>query len=95
MELEGFKRTLEKLNTSGLVVSKLVSDRHRQLAKYVREKTDISHMFDVWHIAKGTLEQFIDCIRQILWCQARDDYAHGFWHIRYFWKTFQVHCGPL
>ena len=53
MELEGFKRLMRKINSSGLVVEKLVTDRHRQLAKYVRENTNINHMYDVWHIAKG------------------------------------------
>ena len=54
MELEGFKRMLSNLATKGLAVQKLVTDRHRQLAKYVREETPgIHHMYDVWHIAKG------------------------------------------
>ncbi|XP_071792349.1 uncharacterized protein [Asterias amurensis] len=79
MELEGFKRTLEKLNTSGLVVSKLVSDRHRQLAKYVREKTDISHMFDVWHIAKG-LKKKVDKLSKVKNCGAVTEWSKSLNH---------------
>ena len=60
MELEGFKRVMTKFTSSGLVVGKLVTDRHRQLAKYVRENTPtITHMYDVWHIAKAILKQYI------------------------------------
>lgn len=54
MELEGFKRMLKKLKKADLGIGKLVTDRHRQLAKYVREEQpDILHMYDVWHVAKG------------------------------------------
>ena len=54
MELEGYKRVIRNLTDKGLVVTKLVTDRHRQLAKHVREKSpEIVHMYDVWHVAKG------------------------------------------
>lgn len=65
MELEGFKRVIKKFSKSGLVVGKLVTDRHRQLAKYVRENVPaITHMYDVWHIAKGikTLYYSHECL---------------------------------
>ncbi|XP_071496168.1 uncharacterized protein [Diadema antillarum] len=54
MELEGFKRMWNKLTGEGLTVKKMVTDRHRQLAKHIRETTPgIQHMYDVWHVAKG------------------------------------------
>lgn len=54
MELEGYKRVHSELTSNGLIIDKLVTDRHRQLAKYVREETpEILHMYDVWHVAKG------------------------------------------
>lgn len=100
MELEGFKRTIKKLNDSGLVVGKLVTDRHRQLAKYVREKTDISHMFDVWHIAKGMLEKFIDWNRQSSWGNPMPRKPimllyFGKFETKKgrFWKTYAIHPG--
>ncbi len=53
MELEGFKRMMGSLREADLNVNKLVTDRNRSLAKYVREnKPTILHMYDVWHIAK-------------------------------------------
>ena len=54
MELEGFKRMWSKLTGEGLSIQKMVTDRHRQLAKHIRETTpEIKHMYDVWHVAKG------------------------------------------
>ncbi|XP_071505513.1 uncharacterized protein [Diadema antillarum] len=54
MELEGYQRMHSYLTSKGLTIGKLVTDRHRQLAKHVREATpEICHMYDVWHVAKG------------------------------------------
>ena len=54
MELEGFKRMLTSLEMSNLTVGKIVTDRHCQLKKYIREeRPNVLHMFDVWHVAKG------------------------------------------
>lgn len=55
MELEGLSRSVEKLKAQGLVVGTLVTDRHRSIAKWIRENLhDTKHYYDVWHIAKGT-----------------------------------------
>ena len=32
----------------------LVTDRHRQIAKWLRENVHAAHYYDVWHVAKGT-----------------------------------------
>ena len=56
MELEGYKRMTKYVKKSGHTIGKLVTDRHRQLAKYIREKSpEILHMYDVWHVAKCKL----------------------------------------
>ena len=56
MELEGYKRVIRNVNDKDLAVAKLVTDRHRQLAKHVREETpEIVHTYDVWHVAKGNI----------------------------------------
>ena len=70
MELEGYKRVVGNLSDKGLTIGKLVTDRHRQLAKYVREACpEIIHMYDVWHVAKGKCEHFcsvrVNCISLI------------------------------
>ena len=61
MEKEGLVRTLEFLKKHGLSVGVLVTDRHRQIAKYIRDKhPEIKHCYDVWHLAKGKL-QHLSC----------------------------------
>ena len=52
MEKEGLRRVLENLASNNLQVSILVTDRHRQIAKWIREKNrEMKHYFDVWHVA--------------------------------------------
>lgn len=54
MELEGLKRGLKYLQERGINVETFISDRHRSIAKYMREQQpDIDHFYDVWHVAKG------------------------------------------
>ena len=54
MEKEGLARGLTKLSEMGVEVGSLVTDRHAQIAKWVRETCPgIDHRYDVWHIAKG------------------------------------------
>lgn len=54
MEKEGLSRALQYLHDKGLVIQILVTDRHRQIAKWMREShPEIKHYFDVWHVAKG------------------------------------------
>ena len=39
--------------------SSLVTDRHYQIAKWVRENLpDTDHRYDIWHMAKG-IEAFV------------------------------------
>nr|XP_054750015.1 uncharacterized protein LOC129255710 [Lytechinus pictus] len=58
MELEGYKRLHQKLTNEDLTIGRLVTDRHRQLAKYVRETSPgIVHVHDVWHVAKGVTKK--------------------------------------
>ena len=36
------------------LISDLVTERHSQIKAYMKkERTDINHWFDVWHVAKG------------------------------------------
>ncbi|XP_010767710.1 uncharacterized protein [Notothenia coriiceps] len=61
-ELEGLKRCLTLLTeTHELDVASMVTDRHKSIAKYLREETphnphtaELKHHFDAWHIAKGS-----------------------------------------
>ena len=37
-----------------LPVKMLVTDRHKQLSKWIRENLpDIEHRYDIWHVAKS------------------------------------------
>lgn len=54
MEKEGLQRSITFLNNQGLSVSVLVTDRHKQINKWIREThPTVKHFFDVWHVAKG------------------------------------------
>ena len=54
MELAGLKRGMSFLEESGCSVDELITDRHQQVQKYMREeKSHIRHLYDVWHVAKG------------------------------------------
>ncbi|XP_059389512.1 uncharacterized protein LOC132122995 [Carassius carassius] len=55
-ELEGLKRSMQFLMDQDMQVSALITDRNRQVAKWVREKMcseGTKHFFDVWHIGKS------------------------------------------
>ena len=60
MEKEGLKCSMEKLKEKGLKVATIVTDRHPQIQKWVREtmRKEIHpgavHFYDPWHICKGT-----------------------------------------
>ena len=46
-------RALQKLTDCDLDVDTIITDRHPQIAKYIRtEHQDITHLYDIWHVAK-------------------------------------------
>ena len=52
MELEGAKRAFSFLYSVGLRISVFISDRHRGIAKWIREnQAGCAHFYDIWHIA--------------------------------------------
>ena len=54
MEKEGLYRVMQFLQQQDLTIEVLVTDRHRQIAKWLRESyPEITHYYDVWHLAKG------------------------------------------
>ena len=54
MEIEGFKRGMQFLEQQNMNIKRIITDRHVQVKKYMREQhPDIEHRFDVWHVAKG------------------------------------------
>lgn len=56
MEKEGLIRCVNYFNHLDISITALVTDRHVQIVKWVRENmTETTHWFDVWHVAKGTI----------------------------------------
>lgn len=57
MEKEGLMRVIKKLQDHNLNIKVLVTDRRLQIAKWIRETLPgVTHFYDVWHLAKGTLK---------------------------------------
>eukprot|EP00794_Sanderia_malayensis_P021111 gene21111-23177_t len=53
MELEGFKRCIGTMERQNITIGTLVSDRHTQIRKYMRQKhPEIKHYFDVFMLQK-------------------------------------------
>ncbi|XP_078028282.1 uncharacterized protein LOC144464625 [Epinephelus lanceolatus] len=55
-ELEGLKRSIAFLEEQDMTASALITDRSRQVAKWVREEMcpqGTRHFFDIWHIGKS------------------------------------------
>ncbi|CAM4649718.1 unnamed protein product [Leuciscus chuanchicus] len=82
MEKEGLKRCLDKLESNGLAVDYLITDRHPQIQKYLRERS-ITQFYDVWHFQKGLskkldkLSQNKDC--KVLKTWLRSIKNHIYW----------------
>ena len=54
MEKEGLHRVIDFLTEKGLEISVLVTDRHKQINKWIREThPHIKYYYDIWHVAKG------------------------------------------
>ena len=54
MEKEGLERVLNFLEDQNLTVETLITDRHKQINKWLRKNhPSIGHYFDIWHVAKG------------------------------------------
>ncbi|XP_064632509.1 uncharacterized protein LOC135490875 [Lineus longissimus] len=54
IEKEGLIRCVRYLETEDVTISKIVTDRHVQINKWLRENLpDTDHRFDVWHLAKS------------------------------------------
>nr|XP_055024872.1 uncharacterized protein LOC129414783 isoform X2 [Misgurnus anguillicaudatus] len=52
MEKEGLQRSLSLLESKGVAIEYIVTDRHPQIQKFLRERST-QHFYDVWHFEKG------------------------------------------
>lgn len=55
MEKEGLKRSLEWLEECGVRLDCIVTDRHLQIQKFLKER-NVTQYYDVWHLEKGMFE---------------------------------------
>ena len=54
MEKEGLHCCMNFLRESMLEVDVLVTDRHKQINKWLQETyPKVKHYYDIWHVAKG------------------------------------------
>jgi hypothetical protein len=84
MELEGLKRSLAFLTSNDISVSRLVTDRHAQVAKWMRENyPEVDHRYDVWHIGKS-ISKKLDKAAKYAECSSISDWTksiinHLYW----------------
>lgn len=66
MELAGAKACFDFLLTvAGLSIPIFISDRHRGVAKWLREShPSDQHFFDQWHIAKGIVKKMLPASKE-------------------------------
>nr|XP_055062873.1 uncharacterized protein LOC129445902 isoform X2 [Misgurnus anguillicaudatus] len=67
MELEGLKRNLAMLAARGIELDYIVTDRHPQIQKYLKDN-NIKQFYDIWHLEKG-LSKKLDKIAKEKDCQ--------------------------
>ena len=53
MEKEGLIRVLSRVQCHNFNIQSLTTDRHVQIIKHMRERTNIKHQFDIWHTSKS------------------------------------------
>ncbi|XP_010781443.1 uncharacterized protein [Notothenia coriiceps] len=58
MEKEGLKRCLDHLESNDLAVEYIVTDRHPQIQKFLRER-NLEQFYDVWHFEKGLSKKLL------------------------------------
>ena len=62
MEKEGLVRAMKWMEDNSIPVGTIVTDRHRQIGKYIRENLPgIKHYYDIWHVAKGKKSLLFSC----------------------------------
>ncbi|XP_056443945.1 uncharacterized protein LOC130380682 [Gadus chalcogrammus] len=75
MEKEGLKRSLALLDARGVTIDSIVTDRHPQIQKFLRDN-NITQFYDVWHMEKGITKRLHkisktkDCQKVKTWMQA-------------------------
>ncbi|KAM7308428.1 uncharacterized protein ISCGN_012062 [Ixodes scapularis] len=70
MELAGLKKALIFLDSHGVTVKLLVTDRHVQAKAFMRkEMPHIVHEFDVWHVGKGVKKELLATLKTAIYAE--------------------------
>ena len=65
MEKEGLIKVLDKVETLGIGIRSLTTDRHPQVIKYMREqRSHIIHQFDIWHFSKSIKKALVKAAKK-------------------------------
>ncbi|TDH00595.1 hypothetical protein EPR50_G00190160 [Perca flavescens] len=91
MEKEGLKRCLDLLESNGLVVDYIVTDRHPQIQKFLRER-NIAQFYDVLHFVKG-LSKKLDKVAQNKECVVLRKWLRSIKNHLY-WSASSSKTGP-
>ena len=68
METEGLHRCMNFLKERKLEVDVLVTDRHKQINKWLQEAyPKIKHYYDIWHVAKGSYIAILMIVHSIMY----------------------------
>ena len=60
MEKHGLIKCLDLIEDVGVEIKTLVTDRHTQICKYLREERGyFTHQFDVWHITNNLKKKIL------------------------------------
>lgn len=65
MELIGLQRCFASLKDEEVSISTFVSDRHRGVAKWIRESfSSVKHFFDIWHVARTITKKLLQAAKE-------------------------------
>lgn len=65
MELEGAKLSFTNIKKAGLSITSFISDRHRGVAKWIREaQPATTHFHDLWHVCKGLTKKLLQASKE-------------------------------
>lgn len=65
MELQGAKNCFTFLRSAGVAIAVFISDRHRGIAKWIREsQTNTTHLFDIWHVARSIVKKLLKASKE-------------------------------
>lgn len=83
MELKGAQDSFAFLKGVGLAIPIFISDRHRSIAKWIREQVpETRHYFDIWHVAKSVTKELLKvgkesgCSLLVKWQKALKNHVH-------------------